>query len=521
VAPSAANAERSGIVSRLGLGIGSSALSQSINALQAIALVPLFLAAWGNNLYGQWLALSSLTSYLSLLDFGGQTFVGNLLAMSAARGDWSEFRRTLSRAVSLFLFLSTAALVLLVGGVLLARRFVIPGMPRQLSTWEAWTIVLQGVAVVLLAIPGGIYGTVYRAVGLFSRGTMAGNAFRTLGLGLSALLLVFRASPIAFAACSVLVGLALTVFIVWDTRRAIPECRDIQVAPVEARGGLLQFARGALHFWLLSLAQLLNQQGVILIIVRVLGSASVPLYATHKVLSNIPGYIAALVQGPSTPELSRLWAIDRKDRLSSLALGLVRALIVLTGTGALLIWLCAPSLYPLWTGKLLTVDRELLAILLIQAVIAAGWSSASWCLLAVNRPRSVAWWSVSNGLLTLILAGWLAGKHGLAGVALASLIGDLCCGLFAFPLLLAKLLSIRALRVFRMMLFAAAPLLLLFVVIELLRQTLTGLPGLLAIAGVVGLSSYPLLSLALGRANTRELLQFLNLSWSRAPGHKA
>jgi O-antigen/teichoic acid export membrane protein len=511
--------ERSGLIKRLGLGVGSSALSQAINALQTILLLPLFLRAWGSNVYGQWLALTSFTSYLALLDFGGQTYIGNLLAIAAAKQDWNEFRRILSQGLSLFLFLSTTVLGLLIGCVAIATYFLIPGFSRSLSAWEAWVIALQSVALVFLAIPGGVYVTIYRAVGLFTRGAMVGNVFRACGLGLSALLLFFRTSPVTFAASSIFIGLSLTTFIVWDTRRVLPQCRGIKISPRGARAGLSQLGRGASHYWLISLAQMLNQQGVILVIVRVLGSASLPLYVTHKILSNIPGYIVALVQGPAAPELSRLWATGQMERLSSLALRLIRALIVLTGIGAVVIWFCAPSLYPLWTGKVLAVDSNLLAILLVQALIAAGWSSASWCLLAANRPQQVATWSVSNGLLTLLLVAWLAAKHGLAGAALGSLIGDFCCGLIAFPLLLAKLLSIRVRSVFRVMLFATAPILLLFGAFELLRDSLSDFSVPIAVC-LVGVLSYPAFCLAVGCSSAREALQLLTFRWLGNPGHK-
>jgi O-antigen/teichoic acid export membrane protein len=511
--------ERSRLIKRLGLGVGSSALSQAINAFQTVVLLPLFLRAWGSDVYGHWLALTSFTSYLALLDFGGQTYIGNLLAMSAAKQDWNDFRRILSQGLSLFLFLSTTVLTLLIGCVALATYFLVPGFGRSLLAWEAWVIALQGVALVLLAIPGGVYATIYRAAGLFSRGAMIGNVFRACGLALSALLLFLRTSPVTFAASSILIGLSLTTFIVLDTRRVLPQCKGIKISPREARAGLSQLGRGASHYWLISLAQMLNQQGVILVIVRVLGSAALPLYVTHKILSNIPGYIGALVQGPAAPELSRLWATGQMDRLSNLALRLIRALIVLTGIGAVVIWLCAPSLYPLWTGRVLAVDSGLLAILLVQAVIAAGWSSASWCLLAANRPQPVAGWSVANGLLTLLLVAWLAAKHGLAGAALGSLIGDLCCGLIVFPQLLAKLLSIRTRTVFRVMILASVPILLLLVALELIRNSVTDFSTPITVCLILILS-YPAFCLAVGRSSAREALQLLTFRQLGNPGHK-
>src|SRR3990172_4082748 len=87
---------------RLWRGFGSAALGQFIEVANVILLVPLFCRAWGAAKYGWWISLTALISYLSLLDFGGQNYIGNLLADSYIRKDEAQFRRWLSEGVSLF-----------------------------------------------------------------------------------------------------------------------------------------------------------------------------------------------------------------------------------------------------------------------------------------------------------------------------------------------------------------------------------------------------------------------------------
>ena len=73
-------ASKEKIAGRLKSGLARTALSQIIIAATAIALVPLYIAAWGVDGYGRWLSLTAVIAYLSLLDLGGQNYVGNLLA---------------------------------------------------------------------------------------------------------------------------------------------------------------------------------------------------------------------------------------------------------------------------------------------------------------------------------------------------------------------------------------------------------------------------------------------------------
>src|ERR1017187_5195773 len=90
-------------------GLGSTALGQAISAAGSILLVPLFLHAWGADLYGRWISLTALASYLGLLDMGGQSYVGNLLAAEYVRGNDEEFQRRLSEGVSLFCLIAAIA----------------------------------------------------------------------------------------------------------------------------------------------------------------------------------------------------------------------------------------------------------------------------------------------------------------------------------------------------------------------------------------------------------------------------
>jgi O-antigen/teichoic acid export membrane protein len=79
---------------------------------------------------------------------------------------------------------------------------------------------------------------------------------------------------------------------------------------------------------------------------------------------------------------------------------------------------------------------------MIQAVLQVGWNSSGWALLASNQHRQLALWAVANGVVTIALACALAPRWGTRGAALASLTGDLICGLFIYPALASKVLGV-------------------------------------------------------------------------------
>lgn len=434
---------------RLLLGIGSSGMSQVIAAAQTILLVPLFLRAWGADGYGRWLVLTALVSYLSMLDLGGQNYIGNLLAIDYARGKKEEFREKLSEGVSLFTFIALAVLVLLVIVLFGLMNSSLPVLRNLLSTKERW-IVLFLASAFLISIPSGVYVTAYRSSGLFVRGTMLGNVIRIAHFMFLAGLLYIQASPFFYALVFLMGAVIGTMIIVWDSRREIVACRQIRIGLAEAKRGR-KHLRGALQFWLLALANGLKQQGVLLVLAIFASPAIVALYATHRMAAGLVGYVGSVLQAPLWPELSFLWAQDRREELREVVLSAIRIIMLISGLAALTVWVLLPFIYPFWTGKQLQLQPVLFAVLLLQGVLAAGWFTSGWSLLAANQHRMPARWSLANAVVTIALSVWLASRYGVLGVALATLLGDVLCGLVVYPKLAGGILGLSVLRIYKVM----------------------------------------------------------------------
>ncbi len=88
---------------RLIKGVGANLVGQSINIVSRLTLPPLFLHAWGVDIYGEWLLLSSFVSCLSLSDMGGQLYVVNRLTQAYTNKDMDLFRTLLRTGLAVFL----------------------------------------------------------------------------------------------------------------------------------------------------------------------------------------------------------------------------------------------------------------------------------------------------------------------------------------------------------------------------------------------------------------------------------
>lgn len=491
---------------RLGRGIASSALAQVIAGLKNFLLVPLFLRAWGAEGYGWWLSLTALISYLSLLDLGGQSYVSNLLALAYARQDKAEFQRVMSAGVSLFMILG---LTVLLGILCLISwpNFSFPGLEHPLSSSDRLVLAFIS-ASLLLSIVGGIYASIYRSTGRYARGAMAGNLTGLIILGTSGGMLLAKVTPSVFAAGLLGQNVLNTLIVIWDTRRKIPESRGLSLSLVAARRGLA-YLGGSLYFWLIALAGALNQQGLLLVLTAFISPVAVAIFATHRTAAGLLRYISVLLQGPLWPEFSFLWAKRRyadMERIVVLTTGLT---MFVSGIAAIALYIFFPIIYPLWTGRSLAIQMPLFGILLLQGVLAAGWMSAGWSLMACNQHRVLALWTLLNALVTIACAALMVTSLGTFGAALASLIGDVTCSLLVIPWLISRRLHISGWRIYQTIIIVLIALTPFGILAWLLSTYLATSLALFAFSFfAIGLS-YPALIFILGYSEAKILFSKL------------
>ena len=418
---------------RVWWGLASTLVSQVIAAASAIALVPLFLRAWGAEGYGRWLLLVAVVSSLSLLELGGQSLFGNLLAYAHVRRDTDAFRRHLGEAVSVFSVVASLAFVGLVITVVIGAQL---SSAMRLTPTDQTIVIFLG-ATYLLTVPSGVYVTAYRATERFARGTMVGNLVGGIALLAYGAVLLAGLGPGVYAITMLAACTTGTLVIVADIRRQIPAARGLPLGLAEARAGGRHLG-SSLHFSILAVAAAVNQQAVLLVLAASAGPAVVALYATHRTAAGLVNYVGRVFEAPLRPELTFLHAAGNERDLRRATLLSIKVVTLLSGTLACGVWLTLPWVYPLWTGRHLDLAPVLMAVLLFQTALAAGWTTAGWSLLASNRHHALAYCAVLNACATVSLALLLAPRFGALGVASASLAGDVVFGAVLYPLLAAR-----------------------------------------------------------------------------------
>lgn len=337
---------------------------QGIHLLTQLALPPAFLMAYGVQAYGEWLVLSAAIGFLTVLDFGLQTYLLNELTALYHRHEMDRFHRLQSTGLRMVVG------IVLITSLLALTVLVIPVkdiLGLSISRLDAvLTLYLLGLQLLFSIVSGQINGT-FRIVGMAHRGSMWSNAQKSLLLVIT-IALVLAQAPFWLIALGQLVAVCSTVFVpLVDLKKVAP-----QVFP-------------QLSFWDQSLAKsivvpsgffslfILNNfllfQVPVLIVNHYLGPQIVVLFTVSRTMFSFVRQGITLIQGAIAPEITRLSGIMDRGKLvrlyqvsESAALSSALALNVA-------VYLFAPALLWLWLRRPELFDTRVFLLLMAISIL--------------------------------------------------------------------------------------------------------------------------------------------------------
>lgn len=400
---------------RLTKGILAKGFGQGSQIVIRLAEVPLFLAFWGPQLYGEWLILAALPSYLAMSDFGFASATNRHMAMLVAKGRRDEALAAFQATFWAVLIMTLAIVLLFVAAVAILPVTGMFGFERIGPDTALIAMALLGTQVVIssqiLLLYGGYYCEQRYPLGL---GLMA--VVELLQFGAMALTVMLDGGPVAVAS-AILIGSAIGLFIMrLGLYRITPWLRYGMAR--NAMSHLTQLWRPALASMAFPIGQAMSFQGIRLIIGAALGPAAVALFVTHRQLARLVTLIATLIQ-PVQAELSALFGAEERSAfrdLSRRSFQLLAILALFTGSGILLF---SGPVFLIWTAENLTFSFVLLALLLAVSIMEGFWRAGMAPLVATNRHIRIAsiYAGISAVLLPVAYACGIAGN--LTGIALA------------------------------------------------------------------------------------------------------
>ncbi len=415
---------------RLMLGLISNWVSRMAGSIVQLVQVPVFLHFWSMSLYGDWLLVNAIPSYLSFSNIGFGSVAGNEMTMLMGRKNQAGALRVFQSCWWLIVLLCSLA-TLVFAGVL----YVLP-----LSRWlnltamspsdAKWVIFYLGLAVLFGQLEQ-LIGAAYTCIGRYPYGTFVKSVMTLCAFALMLIPVTLGYSVKTTAlvlSCANAIG--TMVFCVM-ARRDIPWIRygwqEAKVAEIRRLSG------PAVAFMGFPIGNALNLQGTLLAVGHVLGSTDVVIFGTARTVSRIALQMVQMVNQTFWPELASAFGagdlrLVRALHRRACQMALCIAAVLLAAMMTVGPWFLAH-----WTRHKVPPSPRLLFLLMVSVFFYSLWSTSSTLLTAINRHRSLSACYLLATSVTIAVTVVSARFYGLMGAAGSLVLSEVMMDSYVLP----------------------------------------------------------------------------------------
>jgi len=408
---------------RIAANFGASTLGRILTAIIQIVLVPVMLRHWGAELYGEWILLSTIPSYMTISDIGFGNAASNEMTMLVAAGKQKEALVVFQSVTLLLGAISVAALLLLVLGI----------WSFPLNAWLHTTpaglhdmriiLVLLGVSAIL-GLQENLFHGSFQCMGKKALGLMVRNLVVLAVFAGQVVAVEAGANLLETAAVTAALNMAGTLAL-WVVLRA--KIKWIRYGVRNAHWGTVRrLFKPALAMMSFPIYNVLSLQGILLVIGRVSGPIGVVTFNTARTISRTVFQCFNLINLSIWPEVAAAYGRGSMALVRSLHRRACQAAIFISIFLASALVLFGNQIWKIWTVNKLATDPILLDLLLLQVLTAALWYTSSVVPAATNNHAGIAKVIVFAAVASLLLSYPLmkVDSLGLRGAAVALFLGD-------------------------------------------------------------------------------------------------
>ena len=404
------------IRARLTRGLVAQVYNKAVVLVVQLGAVPLFLTTWGVELYGAWLILTAISSYISLSDLGFSQATASDMTMKVARG---------AREEALDSFQSTWVL-LVVLSFFFAIAFAVFVFLAPVTSWfgisvidpesVVWILMLVGLQA-LTDMFSGLFYAGLQSVGQYGLALFVTSTLLLVRYGLLALLVLLGEGPVAAALAVAALSFVQLAVMRQTLKRAAPW---LHVGFSSCRTATMRRLFGpATSFLIYSAgANILVIQGSRILVGATLGPSVVAVFVAIATMARAIGHLTSMVSHTVRPELSISFGAGNRDLSRTLhhhacQISLWMAVIALVALGSAGHWILET-----WTAGRVAMDAGLFYALLAAMLLSAFWNTSAMALLATNRHQGMALILLPTTLCGLALGGALLQPMGLTGMGI-------------------------------------------------------------------------------------------------------
>lgn len=386
----------------------------AVTAAVGFLLLPLLVSRLGNDGYGLWILIGSLSGSFQLLDFGFRGSVGRFVAYHSALDDNEAISKVLSTATAILAALGAIAFAgIAVLSYFLPHLIEIPA--GQLDSARLALLLVGvhlGLWLVLTIFDGALWG-----LQRFDLLNIIDVSVSIVRLALVYFLVTGANGLVALA----LITLAMTIATgVLKAGLTVKVMRQIQIRRKNvSRATVKELAGYGIWNFVATSSGMLTKSLFPVLIGNVLGLVFVTPFAIAYRLIEIVSQFMIAATGVLTPYNTALFAQNEQDRQRGMFLEVSKycatiALLAVVGLSFL-----SESFLTLWVGSEYAYLWKLVAILAVGAFLPMVAMLAGGILQGMAQHRSLALFGILNATLTFSLAGLLGKFYGLTGACLS------------------------------------------------------------------------------------------------------
>ena len=379
--------------------------------------VPLFLAFWGVDRYGEWIVLTGIPMTLSLLDFGVTQASANKCTMEAGAENWEAARNTLQTArcytwvVSLLVVLSVALSTLVVDWSSILKL-------HHTSRHTASLVMIIFGATLAVQLQGGYLDAWMRSYGRAALSGFISPNTRVLDTLISAVLLISGAGFEVIAGGMLFSSLIIRLIHMWMAKKSAP-----QELSSFGKTSWLEFrsiVKPSVGYMGFPLTQMLTIQGGIQMLNQLASAEVVVAFTMTRTLMRLLMQIGVVCNNALKVEVS--WLIGNNQLAA--AIRLTKRVTEIAGGAGIVGYGClvitGPAILSIWSHGRVVETGIFMALVGLHAVLNLLWFIPASFQIAGNKHTRLAAIYGSAAVVSLLL--WISLKNMMSPITGASLL---------------------------------------------------------------------------------------------------
>lgn len=418
--------------------ISSSWFGLGTNLVVGFFLSPFILHRLGDDAFGLWVLVFSLTGYYGLFDFGIRSSIVRYVAQFKATGEKDSLNRFIN--TSLFTYGGTGLVLLL---VTVAASFYVTSffrIPVGLQ-WSARALFLVVGTAVAIGFPLSVFAGVLEGLQQFNWLSLTQAGYNVGRAVLIVVALRRGGGLLTIALISMILNLSTYAVYFAVVQRQLAVRYALRYVDRESFRKMVSY--GSITF-VAAIASQLRFYSDATVIGIFIGSAAITYFSIGSKLVSYSSNVTQSMAQIFTPMSSQFNATGDMERLRRILVMGNRACALIVFPLCATLIILGKSVIEVWVGaKYVPIAYTVLVLLMVSDSTQMAQSASGKILYGMARHRTLAFVWLAEGVANLILSIVLLRYYGVIGVAIGTTIPQLCTNLFFLPEHLCRVLGMR------------------------------------------------------------------------------